>query len=613
MQEVEGVRAPTRKPLWKWLRLAPTVLLAAAVGTTLRWGVIPTVLRGEGPELDGIVSVLTLARRSSLGIVLALAFATSLVVASLITLLDRGFESRARGIVAAVPPNRFGLWILWATVALGLAVGTLGPGLASPLTDSFHEGEWLGFLPAFSLPDPFRRVFLVHGFALNVMPAMIAKKVGYPGSGIVCARAVRKLLDLLAWGLGIAHLIVVDRSIAGRSSTSVGAAFWALLLLLLSPAVVQTDARFAFCFLQSLLMLGLVVRADRQPWATCLAALIGLSLPLGFLFNYLLALVMLPAAVTSLAIAGNQGRGSLRKCALSMAFGVALGVGLLGAAIGWTAVNETAEQVTYWVRFGARIWSKPAYGWWNVTLFWLLAVSLGFPTAFLLLGLRAGERILKKEGVLLYLLVFSGLVTLSQVRRSEEFHLPWACFAVGILLFGFLCRLAVVRGREPPPNRILCGGLGLALFISMTSGKLNLDQLFVRVSALSKEMATADADLLDREDAEALRFLRSHLNSDDCFFTLTSEGTWYYFLDVPSCSRFHQLTQARTWQAQREVVSNLEATKPPLILYANEGWWNRIDGIPARKAHPMVFSYVDQHYEPYRKIGEHEIWRRRPG
>src|SRR3712207_8788263 len=32
----------------------------------------------------------------------------------------------------------------------------------------------------------------------------------------------------------------------------------------------------------------------------------------------------------------------------------------------------------------------------------------------------------------------------------------------------------------------------------------------------------------------------------DCFFTLTSEGVWYYLLELPSCSRFHHVVYART-------------------------------------------------------------------
>jgi hypothetical protein len=95
-----------------------------------------------------------------------------------------------------------------------------------------------------------------------------------------------------------------------------------------------------------------------------------------------------------------------------------------------------------------------------------------------------------------------------------------------------------------------------------------------------------------------------------CFFTLSSEGLWYYLLRKPSCSRFHHLVYARTREAEAEVVASLARERPPVVLVENDNWSFRIDGVPIAVTNPVIVQYVLSHYRPWRRIGAHWMWTR---
>jgi hypothetical protein len=60
------------------------------------------------------------------------------------------------------------------------------------------------------------------------------------------------------------------------------------------------------------------------------------------------------------------------------------------------------------------------------------------------------------------------------------------------------------------------------------------------------------------------------------------------------------------------VVADLERTRPPVILFANEEWWNRVDGVPVAVTNRPIEEYVLSRYRPWRHEGEHWLWKRAP-
>jgi hypothetical protein len=105
--------------------------------------------------------------------------------------------------------------------------------------------------------------------------------------------------------------------------------------------------------------------------------------------------------------------------------------------------------------------------------------------------------------------------------------------------------------------------------------------------------------------------LRENLGPDESFFTMTSEALWYYLVDRPCPTRFPVVWFAAPAFYQEEIIRDLERNNTKLVLYRNAAPSNGIDGISNERRLPLVAAYLKEHYEPWQKIEDHEIWIRR--
>ncbi|HUV39812.1 MAG TPA: hypothetical protein VMY39_09375, partial [Planctomycetota bacterium] len=121
----------------------------------------------------------------------------------------------------------------------------------------------------------------------------------------------------------------------------------------------------------------------------------------------------------------------------------------------------------------------------------------------------------------------------------------------------------------------------------------------------------ADEAWIPEDYREAVKFLRDTLGPEDHFYTMTSEGTWYYWANRPSPTRFPVVWFAAPRFYQQEVVESLEASKTRIILYRNDAVMWAPDNISILERCPIIAEYLETHYKPYRRIGRHEFWIRR--
>jgi hypothetical protein len=105
--------------------------------------------------------------------------------------------------------------------------------------------------------------------------------------------------------------------------------------------------------------------------------------------------------------------------------------------------------------------------------------------------------------------------------------------------------------------------------------------------------------------------LRESLAPEESFFTMTSEALWYYLLDRPCPTRFLVVWFAAPAFYQEEIIRDLQRNNTKLVLYRNAAPSNGIDGISNEQRLPLVAAYLKEHYEPWRKVEDHEIWIRR--
>jgi hypothetical protein len=105
---------------------------------------------------------------------------------------------------------------------------------------------------------------------------------------------------------------------------------------------------------------------------------------------------------------------------------------------------------------------------------------------------------------------------------------------------------------------------------------------------------------------EAVEEMRPEVKDMECFYTLNSEGVWYYYFKKPSCSRYHMLQWAITKEGSYEVINSLRNKRPRVILFSN---YNSNRGLVTFNSNPEVYDFVYQNYRPYKLVGNHWFWK----
>lgn len=117
-----------------------------------------------------------------------------------------------------------------------------------------------------------------------------------------------------------------------------------------------------------------------------------------------------------------------------------------------------------------------------------------------------------------------------------------------------------------------------------------------------------DSQFIPNHYKATIAFLKNNLRSDDDFFTMTSEGCWYYFIDKACPTRFPVVGFAATDFYQHEIVEDLKKSRVKFILYRNSNWTNTIFGFTAEARLPVIIDYIKQHYTFFKKIDDNELW-----
>ncbi len=121
-------------------------------------------------------------------------------------------------------------------------------------------------------------------------------------------------------------------------------------------------------------------------------------------------------------------------------------------------------------------------------------------------------------------------------------------------------------------------------------------------------LTISDSEFIPDNYKKTIEFLKNNLNDEEYFFTMTSEGAWYYFIDKPCPTRFPVVWFALPPFYQEEIVKNLETNNVTFILYRNDSWANRIDGFKSHERLPIVNSYIINNYKFFRFIDDNELW-----
>jgi hypothetical protein len=499
-------------------------------------------------------------------------------------------------------------------------------GLTSSLDDTFHEGEYLGFLPAArGNPEPFRSVFLAHGYGKDVLASVLADHLASNNNGIALTRLVNIAFLCLGYLMALAAIRSALRIYHPGHRRWLGLAYIASIGL---TAFQNIDVR-DIALLVQLAVLTTFLAGGRSAgkWPAFLgAATIGATLPLALLWVYDRALyMMMIVALVSIPVFLLGGR-MVFTWSLGVPSGIVLGSAALVALTGWEGIHQMQSQIGYWAKHGTYIAALPAFP--DLPAKEMLA-AFGIPISVLCFSIAWLWNEYKRKGNLratlgdnlgiIALLIAASVFQRIAVIRSDRHHLHMAAMpsyllavALGaILLRRFLVICSIHVGKLRLRRSLVFFGLLVLAIVLGPRGNANPIRAVRTLQSYATACHTPDDRIVRTDYQRAVAALKKEVEASPCFFTMTSEGVWYYLFDRPSCSRFHQLMYAHGRGAQEELIACLEREKPAIILFSNHFWSNSIDGISVFNAHAMVARYVMEHYEPFRLVGEHWFWHRR--
>jgi hypothetical protein len=186
---------------------------------------------------------------------------------------------------------------------------------------------------------------------------------------------------------------------------------------------------------------------------------------------------------------------------------------------------------------------------------------------------------------------------LEQIRRSH--YRPWILTAAGSLGLGLLLMYGVPGIPSPNWFHYALDGANSfrSRFIAMDQDK-NFPAVTTTPAAAAKTTALR-------------QFFDTHLRIGESIFDFSDSPTLFFaLLQLKPASRFIHVSMAIQEEAQREVLKDLEKSRPPYVIYQSDGGLNGWDGIPNEVRHFVIARYINLHYAYDRTIDGSIIFRR---
>ncbi|MCX6374873.1 MAG: hypothetical protein NTU88_02325, partial [Armatimonadetes bacterium] len=209
------------------------------------------------------------------------------------------------------------------------------------------------------------------------------------------------------------------------------------------------------------------------------------------------------------------------------------------------------------------------------------------------------------------LLVCSIFVFSGSLLRCDWPHVAVGAFFPLVLFLVIACRhyISPALSRRPRAQRRADLALGSIVVACAAYAVWRIWAL--GLVPQSFPIGKRDADFVPINHVKTIQFLRENLREGETFFTMTGEGTWYYFLDQPCPCKFVDIYFASPVFYQREMVRDLAAGNVEYIILRNSNWTNILDGIPTEARLPLVSRFIRENYEFFTYIDDNEIWARR--
>ncbi len=496
------------------------------------------------------------------------------------------------------------------------------------LIDSFHQGEFLGFLPNFiQLDKPWTNTVLIHGWGMDVFPTWMATQSIFNQNGIALTRFWVNLENVITC-IGYFWILWELTSLVQRDRYRLPIFLLSCLIYCIFDGIFfKFDGRRGTIFI---LQFALILRFFRvilvKPnQGFIISLLLGASLPASFLYVYDRGIYFLAVyCFGSILVLFQQSKTITKTWFIGLIIGVTLSLLTILGMIGIEPVTAILSQVIYWGKYGRYISFIPLPSleltWISLNFWWPILIQ-STVIAYLLLDFKHHSLqfrdFTRKNTVILLLLIASIVYMRITLDRSDLGHAYHGAIPT-VFLTAYLIYLGYQKYIEPNltqisfnPIKKICLAIFVILLILVEPG-FNIPKATANILQLPQSISQPDTALLKPDYLEAWQTIEPEISQQSCFFTLTSEGLWYYLFDKPSCSQYSYVLYAKPIEAQKRVIQELDKTQPNLILLTNEIWFqNPWDEILKAESASQIYQYVLQKYRPYKAIQSHWFWQRR--
>lgn len=506
--------------------------------------------------------------------------------------------------------------------------------------DFYHEGEWLS--PAAEMLRgrlPFSEIYLQHGFIQNALRSFLTFKLFAP------TLAWDRLSTNFCFALTHAAVLLMGLQLFRSPLTA-----WLFAVGLATPGLyLQPRLLGLFLALAGVLLdLRWSRAADGSPiprrhaWPLVGA---GAAVSLGAFWS-LDTGIYAGGAIGVFLLLEGLGRNERSGRRLLPLLWLAVGVGL-GAApfLLWLAAHGMlADFVTNSLRQAAyqlSVWGlpyPPVQEWIGQlaadprgTLadgrFIGFAAATTFVGCVVTLAMRSRRGRVGRFGLQVLLLTLTGaMVFRTALGRSDPSHVSFVkalWWPLGLRMAEYLAVEPAARLRSAlrwVPLTVVVG-----YFVTAYAPVYGLARQWIRLSeplcttpgggAASCPLPRLAGVLIPEPQARALASLAAcvdeELSPAETFFDFSNMGALYFLLDRPAPSRYLYAVYAATHAMQREMIADLEKTRPGLMLTSDVLGIEAIDGVPNERRHPLLAEYLDAHYCDELEAGFGTVHRRR--
>ena len=490
--------------------------------------------------------------------------------------------------------------------------------------DTYHEGEKVAFLYTFlGNNEALKHMFIIHGYFLEVLTSYFAYLIAPENHSLMGFRILFTLQHLMSW-LGVIWVIweIVKFTTENKNKILFKLQFilFSVIFILGNGSFFALNYQQGFFFFQ----LGLVLHLFREltqshpsrKFILVVSLLVGISIPLGPLYSMkygpIFCVIFILFAVLLFFYK------EFKLLLMGSLIGVISSGVIIFLALGLDQLLEVGKMFLYIIENYPPRLSAPLLSDANEHYLWVPQLVIGILiicSVQLIVDFKESKNyrsFVQENTHIIILLFLSTLVLKAALDLSDKGHFREIASPSLLLLFAFTSRwlgkltkfsIFIVQSYKFHTT------IWVLVLVTMLAMNMHPKEAFRHVKPYWKYISADDDFLIAKRKysyLDAVKEMRPEVKDMECFYTLNSEGVWYYYFKKPSCSRYHMLQWALSKEGSYEIINSLRNKRPRVILFSN---YNSNRGLVTFHANSEVYDFVYQNYRPYKLVGNHWFWK----